>query len=99
MHNMHVSAKHARAGARARARTHTHTCVIAITHTQSKHTYTQKYDADAYTQKYSADGGCWIDVDQFRHMVMLTLGKYCGADCVSCTKCDPSNQVQRTVLH
>ena len=39
-------------------------------------------------------------MDEFRHMAMLSLGKYCDADCVSCTtcsKCDPNNQVQPTV--
>jgi hypothetical protein len=35
---------------------------------------------------------------EFRHLVRLTLGKYCDADCVSCTKCDRNNQVQQTIL-
>ena len=86
--NAHMYLQNTRARARARAHTHT----VAITRTQSQTDYHL-----TYTQKNDADGGGSIDVDEFRHMVMLSLGKYCDADCVSCTKCDPNNQVQQTL--
>jgi hypothetical protein len=86
--HMGVSAKH------AGARTHTHTLTHTCNHT---HTITKILN-HIHTQKYDADGGGSIDMDEFRHLVRLTLGKYCDADCVSCTKCDRNNQVQQTIL-